>query len=366
MNEQNSQDLQTLQARLEAVRSDLDQALDAAVHRANTMRIALIVFVVIIIGYLTWSYGALKENVTVDAVFGLASQRLDEFMAGGEEKVANALIDAAPDVINDVASRIVAVPGMAADHIRNYVDTEVQARLPEIEKEITEGLILTIDRAHAEAEQSSDGKLDEAQFNALTARVAAEYGNHVRKLVGQARGMFSEQIDKMSAAGEERMAKALIDAAPNVIDQLAAQVADAPGLITSEIRMRVRNEIETAIPELEVQVIDSLKETVTRVHAKAEEEAGGELDEEAFNKVTANIAAEYGKQVRKMLKDAQGRYDEHADQLFGYLHTLASADDKALNDRQKHHRVLVLSVLAVLEKYASENPNFLFLAPDAG
>lgn len=368
MSESNSQDLQTLAARLEAVRADLDQALDGAVKRTNTMRVALIVIIVILIGYFWFSYHALKENATVDAVFGLASERLDEFMAGGEEKVTAKLIEIAPDVIDQAAAQLAAAPQLAVERIREIAREQADNVLPELEMQVTQGLNETINIAAARAQEEAGGELDEAAFNKLTDQVAVQYGEHLRKMIQDAHASYAQRADRLIAEGQEKvgdkLTAALIDAAPNVVDQVAAQIAAAPAVVTEEIRMRVRNEAESALPELEAQVIASLEETLDRVHAKAEEESGGKMDEQAFNQLSARIADEYGKQIRQMVQQAHGRFDEHAGQLYGYFQLLAEGTDEQLTARQKHHREMVVSVLAVLEKYAMQNPDFLFLAPD--
>lgn len=161
-----------------ALENEVNDALRAT-RRRNAISLTLSVVGVGLVAF--WLYYAHTSFVAVDPNFAAdyAQARLTEYLPQAGADLETALIDHAPQFIDQAESRLQALPDRFADELNSRTRAELRAATPNIETEIYKSMQIAL----LQAKSAPKGADDAARFKALLDQLADAYRDESIKLV---------------------------------------------------------------------------------------------------------------------------------------------------------------------------------------
>ena len=173
----------------------------------------------------------------------------------------------------------------------------------------------------------------------------------IDELANIAEDRLNAEIDKQSS----EFTQMALDQAPEMADRLEEEVMKAPAELSNRFRAFAKDELNAKVKEYEPQIHAALNEVVDNALAKSGKE---QLTEAEFKAVLGEVSEELAnrgseaiKELRRIYKTG-GESPPGADDIMALFERLA--DDRGLNDREKHLRKVVRQTLAVMAKYREE------------
>ena len=192
----------------------LEQRLADVVHKtARRTRLLLIGGVVLALataGYLGFAWWQIDEQLDAPTVVALAEQQAEPLLNRPATAWAEQLEDQAPALVDTAADAALAAPAQLSEQLLGYVDTTVDERMPELEKQFGELIGTLVDRAADAMEgEFTKGEMTDAQAEELVTAVADQFDASLREQVDTLYNRYTAvsggMIDRLDhlAAGED-------------------------------------------------------------------------------------------------------------------------------------------------------------------
>lgn len=145
--------------------------------------------------------------------------------------------------------------------------------------------------------------------------------------------------------------------APGVIDQAADMAMKVPEAVTTLVLDLVDASLDEELPQLESEfqtLIDALileAETAARENA-----ADGQYTEAEAEALLTLVAAQFEDSLNREVDRIYGRYLDISGEMIDYLDLLATGGE-ALTEKQRLHRDVLVSFLALLKKTQTQSPD---------
>lgn len=223
----------SLESRINDLRRDVDDLLTSSTRRTRKMRIVLMVVCIAMIGYTSFIYSKLSE-INSDLVVSYAQAKVQEQIADGGKHLAATLNAKAPEIFDDLQSRVVKMPDMLAKRGRNLIAQRLDAEIPKIEADMTAKMLDLIDRLADKAYEGNKGEMNEGDFQELMDAVAVESVNSTLAMFDSFHATYQqgsdqviEYIDELAAGknlgNREKHHRNILLAALAVIEKKAAE-----------------------------------------------------------------------------------------------------------------------------------------------
>lgn len=235
--------LNAVEARMAALRMDLEAALASATRRTTTMRVVLIIIILAMIGYFTFIY---KQLATVDAelVAGYAEAKINERLEDGAAQLTANIKNRAPELIAELEERAMSAPQLLSRQLRQLLLVKIDEAAPQLEQDVVEGLTAVIDQVAIHGDHAS-GPVDEEQFTAFQIQVADEYFKQISELIKQAHQTYVDgsapiwgYLERLATAEDlsarERHHRDLVVSTLSVLEKYSSEQTPGTGLFTSQ------------------------------------------------------------------------------------------------------------------------------------
>ena len=146
--------------------------------------------------------------------------------------------------------------------------------------------------------------------------------------------------------------------APALMDAAGAAALDAPTQLSQQVLGYVESAIDEQMPQLE----EDFGTLISRLVEQADEAAGaefkkGEFDEAQAAELLDRVAAQFGSSLQGEVDKIYGRYTDVSAGLIGQLDRLAQG--QGLSEKERLHRDLITSFLALLQRAPRGGPSLL-------
>ena len=144
------------------------------------------------LGYLTWAWSQIDDQLDAPTVVALAEQQADPYLSQPATQWASYLEDQAPALMDQAAEAALAAPPQLTEQLLSYVDSVVDEQLPPLEAEFDKLVADLIDRmAEAAGDDFKKGQFDDAQATELVDRVSAQFEE---SLQDQVDGLYDRYV----------------------------------------------------------------------------------------------------------------------------------------------------------------------------
>ena len=164
----------------------------------------------------------------------------------------------------------------------------------------------------------------------------------------------AHEFQQYMAQSEPVLAQRLTDEAPNVIQWAEGRVFEAPEALASQIEAMARQKVKALTPELEEELYETLKHAILEARDRVGKAEGEPVSSEEFGAILDDVALAFGEQVERFIDTVYGRFSPKIQEFTEYLEVLAKADQTTLDRRQQQHRDLLITFLALMEKWQKE------------
>ena len=174
-------DMRQAEERLQALRRELDEAVQTAAKRRRLLTLIMACLAVLMAGYLTFAYMEIAK-VDADTVVVLAEQQAAPILDRSAAVWAEDLKAQAPAVIDQAGEAALTIPAALSTQLEQLIDRKIEEEMPKLEmqfKELVAALLVEIDR-HAQ-EGMSDGELSDEEAKALLTLVADQFAESTNR-----------------------------------------------------------------------------------------------------------------------------------------------------------------------------------------
>ena len=154
----------------------LRETVEAAGKRKTITLVAMILFCLILAGYLGFAYWKIAE-VDADFVVSVAESQADPYLSQSAASWAQQLETQAPTVIDQAAEAALAMPATFTQRVVSYAESRVDQELPRIKETFNKSLDEMLSEIDAVIrEKYPDGKIPDAEAEQVLSDVAQQFG----------------------------------------------------------------------------------------------------------------------------------------------------------------------------------------------
>lgn len=188
---------------LVSAETQLRDAVASAKKRRTLTLVAMIVFCLILAGYLGFAYSQIAK-VDAATVMALAETQADPYLNQSAASWSEQLKDRAPGVVDQAGEAALSMPAMFTERVVSYAESKAEAEMPALEKQFNELITRLLDEAEAAIKSEyPDGQIDEQRAEAFLTRVADQFGASLDGEIDKLYLRYAEVSDELINALDE-------------------------------------------------------------------------------------------------------------------------------------------------------------------
>lgn len=188
---------------LASAESKLRDAVASAKKRRSVTTVAMVIFCLILAGYLGFAYYQISL-VDAATVVQLAENQADPYLNQSAAEWADELEARAPAVVDQAGDAALDMPAAFTERVVNYAESKAEAELPELESKFKELISELLDEADAAIRaEYPDGKIPDAEAEQMLTRVADQFGGSLEGRVQSIYDRYAEVSAELVNALDE-------------------------------------------------------------------------------------------------------------------------------------------------------------------
>ena len=160
----------------------------------------------------------------------------------------------------------------------------------------------------------------------------------------------------------EKLGAQLKDYAPKAFKYAEDQALQAPTIGAAYVRDALMAKTTEILDEAEPKITKAISDAISQVKESSNRAGFDGKDPAQVDKLVEQLVHQVGTDAQKTMDKVYSDYSQEADQLLKHLDQLA--DGNHLDALEEHHRQIIISFLALAQKWKTEPPQLMALPPN--